>query len=296
MSSEETRTDIIIRTTAEKAAFRVVAIDLTQTANEMGTRQGAEAWTLAMLAEASIASLLLSSALKHPGTVSFKAEFSGDISYVMADSTPNGVVRSKIPHEEIDACGDFELVLSPQTIRVKKYDDQAKLLSEGVVEMSNPEISKSLATYYLQSEQTKSAVGIATRLKEGTTKELDFAVGFLVEAFPDIDEKTTTILEQVISNMKPFSAFSTETGYDINGMIDELYGPYTPVVHATREPTFQCFCSKERSISSLKALSSDEITDVISKGDDTEVVCEFCRKKYTFTTQDVHDYIHGARN
>ncbi|MGL1934337.1 MAG: Hsp33 family molecular chaperone HslO [Fibrobacterales bacterium] len=295
MSETTHRKDTIIRSTAEKAPFRVVVIDFTRTANKIGAIQGAEAWTLSLLAESSIASLMLSSSLKDNGTVSFKAEFSGDISYVMADSTPAGLVRAKIPHEEIDAAGDFELLLSPQTLRVKKYNKEAKLLSEGIVEMTHPEISKSLAAYYLNSEQTKSAVGIATKLKEGTTKELEYAVGFLVEAFPDIDDKTTAILEQVIVNMKPFDDFSTAEGYDIEGLLNELYGPFTPVIHATRDPVFQCFCSKDRSLNSLQALSKNDIADIVTKGEDTEIICDFCRTQYLFTPTEIEEYFKGAK-
>jgi len=46
------------------------------------------------MAEVSVASLLLSSGLKFPGTVSLRVDMDGDLRFAQADSTPQGLIRA----------------------------------------------------------------------------------------------------------------------------------------------------------------------------------------------------------
>ncbi|MBR6317039.1 MAG: Hsp33 family molecular chaperone HslO, partial [Fibrobacter sp.] len=85
--------DRIIRATGKKAPFRLIVVDLTATMNEIGKKHNAQGFALKLLAENSIASIFLSASLKFPGTVSFTTRFSGEITLVQSDSTPQGLVR-----------------------------------------------------------------------------------------------------------------------------------------------------------------------------------------------------------
>jgi molecular chaperone Hsp33 len=281
--------DIILRCTGEKAALRFVMIDLTTTANLIGQKHGAEAWALAAMAETAIASLFLSSALKSQGSVSVRAEFSGDISLVQADSTPMGLIRAMIPKEELDKIGDFELMLIPQLLKVKKTNEKGKQLSEGIVEMVSDRMGRNLATFLLQSEQVRSAVGIEARPNQQNPKVLDYAIGFMVEAFPDIDEKTTLIMEQCVTSLPALSEFFDGQYYDLRGLLDQLSGPFAVQIHREIVPQAYCPCSRERSLASLKSFGAKELKAMIDTGRDLEVICDFCRTNYQITPEELRN-------
>ena len=70
-----TTTDRIIRATGKRTPMRLVLADITHTMNQIGAKHKASAYSLKLLAETAVGSLLLSSSLKFPGTVSLKISF-----------------------------------------------------------------------------------------------------------------------------------------------------------------------------------------------------------------------------
>ena len=191
MTDMETDRDRIVRATGETAELRFVLADLTRAANAIADYHGAQAFARILLGETMTSSVLLASGLKGNGTVQVKFQFSGDFSYATADSTPMGLIRAMVPQEDIRRLGEFEPLLSPQIMTVRKLSDRGVPLSEGIVEMPSENIGPCTAFYLLQSEQTKSAVGIKAKANPQGTALL-FCGGFLVEALPKADEKTDT--------------------------------------------------------------------------------------------------------
>jgi molecular chaperone Hsp33 len=286
--------DVIIRATAEKAPLRFVLADITQTMNEIGATHNAEAWSLCMMAEAAVASLFLSSSLKMAGTASLQAVFSGDINLIQADTTPMGLIRAMIPLEDIERVGDFEPLLSPQVLKVRKFNEHGKVVSESIIEITSSKMGKNLARFLLQSEQTRSAVGIEAAPNPENPKELLYAVGFMVEAFPDIEEHTTYIIEEVIRTLPPFkSYYHPEQGYDIKGLLEGVSGPFAVQVLKEIEPKAFCPCSKVRSLHSIKLLDKKELKELIRQQDELEVTCDFCRKTYFITAEEINQILNS---
>jgi len=283
--------DLILRATATNAPFRFVLIDLTHISNAIGAQHGARAHCLSLLAEASIASLLLSSGLKFPGTISMQVGFSGDLSMVQADSTPMGLVRAMIPFEEIQKAGDFELLLSPQRIKVRKLNEKAKLVQESIVDAASTSMSANLSAYMLQSEQTKSGVGIHSRTNDKDDRKLDYAIGFLVEAYPGADEKQLNIMDMVIRDLPPMQNFMTADGFQLKGLLDQLSGPFETEIIREITPNAYCPCSKVRTLENISTLPSKELNDLIQEGDDLEVTCDFCRATYTVTLLELREIL-----
>ena len=181
--------DRIIRATGKKTPFRLIVVDLTATMNEIGKKHNAQGFALKLLAENSIASIFLSASLKFPGTVSFTTRFSGEITLVQSDSTPQGLVRAMIPQPELQAVGGNEPALIPQSVRVVKLNEQGKRVHESIIEAPAVSMGQNLATYLLQSEQIRSAVGIEAAFNKEDPSKLDYAAGFYIEAFPDLEDK-----------------------------------------------------------------------------------------------------------
>lgn len=291
------KTDRIIRATGKKTPMRLVLVDITETMNIIGKKHNASAYSLKLLAETAIGSLFLSSSLKFQGTVCLKIIFSGDISFVQADTTPQGLIRAMIPQNEIQKNKHFEPALLHQSVEVIKLNDKGKRLQESVVEAAGESIGRNIAAYLLQSEQTRSAVGIEAQINANDPTKLDYAVGFMVEAFPDLEDRDIAIMEQVVLNLPPFlKMFNSENGYfSLPTLLDQLAGPYDIEVVKEIEPSFYCPCSKVRTLSSLSTLSNDDLEHLIADKQDLEIICDFCREKYIISPEDIEDILKNRK-
>jgi molecular chaperone Hsp33 len=292
MTDREADKDRIIRATGETAELRFVLVDLTRAANAIADFHGAQAFARILLGETMAASILLASGLKGNGTVQVRFQFSGDFSYATADSTPMGLIRAMVPQEDIRRLGDFEPLLSPQLMTVRKLSDRGVPLSEGIVEMPSEHIGPCTAFYLLQSEQTKSAVGIKAKA-DPQGASLTFCGGFLVEALPKADEKTLAIMEQVVRSLPPLEEYARGDGpgLDLARLLDDLAGPFAHRVHREIPVLPFCPCSEEGMFKALQGLGRDELEEIAIKGENTELHCDYCRKRYVATAAQIRSLL-----
>lgn len=277
--------DRIIRATGEIAEVRFVLVDATQAANVICDFHNARAFARILLGETMISSLILASGLKGNGTVSVKFQFSGDFSYATADATPLGLLRGMIPAEDIRSLGEFEPMLSPQLMNVKKLNDKGLVTSEGIVEMPSENVGPATAFYLLQSEQTRSAVGIKARCNAGGTR-LDFCAGFLVEALPKVDEKTLAIMEQVVRSLPTLETYHRPGGdFDLQSLLEDLGGPFQYRIHQEIPVRPFCPCSESGVLKALSGLGREELEEIALSGESTELHCDYCRKRYVATPE-----------
>jgi molecular chaperone Hsp33 len=283
--------DRIIRATGETAELRFVLLDATDAANTIANYHGAKAFARILLGEAVCSSLLLASGLKSNGTVQVRFKFSGDFPFVTADSTPMGLVRGMLPAEDVRSIGEFEPLLSPQTMTVRKLNEKGIPISEGIVEMPSERIGPSTAFYMLQSEQIKSAVGILAKANpEGTL--LEFCGGFLLEAFPKADEKTIAIMEQAVRDLPPMDSYHRPGGgLDLERLLDDLAGPFKYTIH--REIPVQpfCPCSEAGVLKAMTGLPREELEEIVFKNETTELHCDYCRKRYIATPEQIRNLL-----
>ncbi|MBO6215213.1 MAG: Hsp33 family molecular chaperone HslO, partial [Lachnospiraceae bacterium] len=60
------------------------------------------------------------------------------------------------------------------------------------------------------------------------------------------------------------------------------------------ETGFKCDCSRERIERSLIALPAEDVREMIDDGKPIEVRCQFCCKKYEFTTTELEGLLTAA--
>ncbi len=283
--------DRIIRATGKKTPFRLVVVDLTATMNEIGKFHNAQGFALKLLAENSIASIFLSASLKFPGTVSLTTRFSGEITRIQSDSTPQGLVRAMIPQPELEAVGGNEPALLPQSVSVVKLNELGKRVHESIIEAPSVSMGQNLATYLLQSEQIRSAVGIEAAFNKEDPSKLDYAAGFYIEAFPDLEDKDINLIEVIVQNLPKFKDMNTPEGYNLDELLDQLRGPYEIDIVKEIDPKPYCPCSRERTVATLATLPLKDLKELEAEGKDLEVICDFCRTKYQVTVADLRDII-----
>jgi molecular chaperone Hsp33 len=271
--------DIIIRATGKRAPLRFVLVSIKDAMNEIGSKHEAKGSALKFMAETAAASLMLSSGLKFPGTVSLRMDMDGDLSLAQVDSTPQGLLRAMIPQKDLQKIGANEPLIIPQKLTAIQLNEKSQRVKESVVEAPSVQMGVNLTAYLRQSEQTKSAAGILAKTSEESVSKLDFAMGFLVEAYPNAGIKELEIMDTVVRNLPSLKTFY-DGEYKIQSLLDELRGPYDIDIVKEIVPRAYCPCSRARVIASLLSLHECEVKDIRQKNEVLDVVCDFCRTHY----------------
>ena len=271
--------DIIIRATGKQVPLRFVLVSIKDAMNEIGAKHEAKGFALEFMADTAAASLLLSSGLKFPGTVSLRMDMDGDLSCAQADSTPQGLLRAMIPQNDLQRAGADKPFINPQKLTVIQLNEKSQRVKESIVEAPSVQMGVNLTAYLRQSEQTKSGAGILAKASEENPSELDFAMGFLIEAYPDAETKDLEIMDKVVRHLPGLKTYY-DGEYNILNLLDELRGPYDVDIVKEIAPKAYCPCSRERVITSLSSLHECEVKDIRQKNEVLDVVCDFCRTHY----------------
>ncbi|MDQ3282167.1 MAG: Hsp33 family molecular chaperone HslO [Acidobacteriota bacterium] len=278
----ETR-DRIIQGMAADGHFRVIAAQTTtavETAREILDLApvAAEALGRAMTGALLLARILDKDVRKQYVTLRFDGN--GPLGTVIADGTVAGNVRGYVANPvPQDPALDVESAIGTGSLTVvrgtppagKPYTSQILLAGNG--------IATDLTRYLMRSEQIASAVllGVLNR-RDGVAA----AGGMIIQAFPHAPEEAISAMEKTVREAPALSklletmpieqavaAVLQGTGYK---QVDA--GHSVPVAYA-------CQCTRERALAPLALLGIDELQDMAAEGG-TEVVCQFCGRKYQF--------------
>jgi len=145
-------------------------------------------------------------------------------------------------------------------------------------------VAQELTSYLARSEQIASAVllGVMNR-REGVAA----AGGIIVQAFPHTTDASIEQMEQRIREAPPLSTLLEKM--PIEGVVATvLQGlDYKQIDESFNVPlSYSCRCSRERALAPLALFGREELQEMIDE-DGTEVVCQWCGRKYEFTAEDL---------
>jgi molecular chaperone Hsp33 len=280
--------DRIIQGMAGDGDFRVLAAQTTiavDTAREILDLApvAADALGRAMTGSLLLARLLDKDVRNQYVTLRF--EGNGPLGTVIADATVAGAVRGYVanpvpedPFLEVEpAIGNGMLTVVRGTPPAgKPYTSQILLGGNG--------IATDLTRYLMRSEQIASAVllGVMNR-RDGVAA----AGGIVIQAFPHAAEEAITLIEQRIKEAPPLSTLLEKLPIE-DVVATVLHGVNYKQIDAgyTVPVSYTCQCSRERALAPIALFGEDEIREMMDEGG-TEVVCQFCGRKYAFTADDL---------
>ena len=145
-------------------------------------------------------------------------------------------------------------------------------------------IAQELTRYLSMSEQMASAVllGVMNR-REGVAA----AGGIVVQAFPHTTPEAIQKVENRIRETPPLSTLLEKM--PIEDVVAQVFQglDYKQIDGSFNVPlSYRCSCSPERALAPIALFSKDEIQEMVDEGG-TEVVCQFCGRKYTFSRHDL---------
>ena len=156
----------------------------------------------------------------------------------------------------------------------------------GEVELQTGEIAEDLTYYFASSEQTPSVVGLGVLMNKDNT--VACAGGFFLQLMPDCPEDVIERIEQNIKDI-PSVTDMLSSGMTPEDILNRTLDGLNPEVTDTLTPKYLCNCSKERYAKGIMSLGKKDLDSLIAGGEDIEVVCRFCGKKYVFTADELKD-------
>ena len=217
--------------------------------------------------------------------VSLRFEGDGPLGTLIADGTNSGHVRGFVanPVPE-DPALDVESGIGNGKLTVvrgtppagKPYTSQLLLAGTG--------IATDLTRYLMNSEQIASAVllGVFNR-RDGVAS----AGGIIVQAFPHATDDAISAIERCIKEAPPLSTLLEKMEIeDVVATVFQGVG-YKQIDDGHAMPvSYTCHCTRDRALAPIALFGQDDLREMIDEGG-TEVVCQFCGRKYQFTADEL---------
>lgn len=280
--------DRLIQGMAGSGDFRVVAAQTTiavDTAREILDLSpvAADALGRAMTGALLLARLLAKDQRNQYVTLRF--EGNGPLGSVIADGNITGGVRGYVANPAPDdplldvprAIGSGRLTVIRGTPPTgKPYTSHMTLEGSGV--------AQDLTRFLLNSEQIASAVllGVLNR-RDGVAA----AGGIVIQAFPHASESSIAKVEQAIREAPPLSTLLDKMPIEdvvatvLQGVDYKQIDEHRPVPVA-----YTCQCTRERAIAPLALFAREELATMIEEGG-TEIVCQFCGRRYAISAEEI---------
>jgi molecular chaperone Hsp33 len=282
-------TDSVLRAITDDGAFRVIACDTTATVRAAIAAQRPGSLDLARLfGDLLTGAILVRESMAPENRLQVILQGDDPRTRMIADTHPDGSARGLV---QLPAGTHAMPIAAKGLLRVSRTLANGKL-HDGVVAVPTTAtgISAAYMAYMQESEQVVTMIAIGSHFANG---EVVAAGGYMVQLLPELAEGPLMVMTERLKDFEDIVPMLARGQAEPSVLLAEtLYGmPYTTV--GSREINFGCRCSSERLAQSLASLPRADIESLAAEGKPLEIECDYCRKAYEFTTQELHSLIDG---
>jgi len=153
------------------------------------------------------------------------------------------------------------------------------------VPLVSGEIGEDITSYYAVSEQIPTVCALGVLVDRDWS--IKAAGGYLIQLIPPVDESKIEFIEKNIKSMQSVTemlASNSMSAEDIalrglSGLGGEILDEW--------EISYKCDCSRSRTEELLVSLGREELQKLREAGEQIEVCCHFCDKKYYFEPDEI---------
>lgn len=146
------------------------------------------------------------------------------------------------------------------------------------------EIAEDVTAYYAASEQTPSVCALGV-LVDPESKDVIVAGGFIIQLLPGAMEDTIEKVERSIADIPAVTKMMTD-GLSPEEILRKVLKEFELDVLDEAEVEYKCNCTKQRVEKALIS-SGREALEEMAQDETTEVCCNFCEKKYHFSSAEI---------
>ncbi|WP_101758853.1 Hsp33 family molecular chaperone HslO [Oceanicoccus sp. KOV_DT_Chl] len=234
-----------------------------------------------LIGEFLAAVALLSATLKFEGTLTLQARSDGEIPLIMAEATSENDLRAIARGAEDARSNDFKTLLANGQLSITIEPKQGKRY-QGIVSLDGANLAECLEGYFQQSEQLSTRIWLSCDHQQ--------AAGMLLQELPASHNINPEQRQQQWQHLTQLA--DTITAAELLALpFDQiLYRLYHQEQVRIFDPTplqFKCSCSEQRTLSALRTLGQQELTEIIADQGSIEIHCEFCHQHYQFAQPDI---------
>ena len=286
--------DLIISASAPEAGFSIVAAITTDLVREAQRRHALSPTATAAVGRLTTGSALLAASLKGKERLSLQVAGDGPLGGVVADAWlideervgARGYAKNPLADVPLNERGKFDVsgAVGDGSLQVTKSFEVGQPYV-GVVPLYSGEIAEDIAAYLVNSEQIPSIVALGVLADPNGVKA---AGGLIAQLLPGADERAVATLEERALNMPPITKLIND-GADAHVLLHALAGGAELRSHRTIDVQFSCRCTRDKVEAALLGLGADELHKMARERTETEATCEFCKKMYVFTSDEVNE-------
>jgi len=268
--------DHVVRAITSDGAFRVIAVETTETARGVIASQKAEGPRAKLLAEMLTAAVLVRETMAPDLRVQGILQGDDPKTRIVADSFPDGTTRGLVQLRE-----GADVSLGERAVLQMMRTLHNGQIQQGMVQATESQgISGALMEYMQASEQVVSfaAVG-ALPSEDGVAR----AGGYVVQLLPEVGEGPLMVMTERLKDFPTIDELLAGGEATPDNLLREvLWGmPYDEVGRGTLR--FECRCSEERLLATLLSLPRADIRELVNgmvPGEVLEIDCDYCRRHY----------------
>jgi molecular chaperone Hsp33 len=289
--------DMMIRALTEDGFVRALAVNSTRLCERARKTQGSLPAATAALGRLLSAAVMLAGTIKEGERISLRLEGNGPVGSVFTQATPDGRVRGYVTNPLVNPPSKGNKLDVGRAVGTDGYLYVVRDLgmSEpyvGSVPLQSGEIGDDLAYYFAVSEQTPSAVGLGVQVQPDNS--VSAAGGYIIQPLPGAPEEIISRLEENIRQAPLPSDLVIAVREPEKILAILLDGLPWQVLERTA-PRFYCGCTRAKSRLALKALSLDDLTEMVTKGEPARVSCDFCAKTFEFPPEELQVILQKKR-
>ncbi|MDE2571719.1 MAG: Hsp33 family molecular chaperone HslO [bacterium] len=283
--------DQLVTTTAAGGSIRVRAAVTTSLVAEARERHDCAPTATAALGRLMTAAALMGGALKGQQRVALQIAGAGPMRNLVAEAFPSDDaigVRGMTPHPEIDlplnGKGKFDVggAVGRGVLQVTRSHESGQPYT-GIVDLVSGEIGEDIASYFANSEQTPSIVALGVL---AGPRGVIAAGGVIAELLPGAPAQTIDVLERSAAALPPVTGLVRD-GADAWAIAQALVGELAPKRLRAVPVRFACRCSRQKVEAAMRGLGAASLAEIVREGDSQRVTCDYCKRLYVLTPQEI---------
>lgn len=238
-----------------------------------------------LLGELLAAAVLLSSTIKHEGSVTMQIQGAGPVNLLVAEYTHEHTLRGVAQWQGDDVSGGFRALVGEGRFVINIDPGQGRNRYQSIVTISGDTVTDVLQAYLSQSEQ------LPTRLWLGSGA--DHVAGMLLQRMPggaqEGEDEDWNRVSQLAETITPAEL----TRLSNQEMLYRLFHEERLRLFEPQPVRFYCSCTRERVADMLRSLGEQELQQILAEQGEIAVNCQFCNQLYSFDKVDVES-LHAA--
>lgn len=288
-------TDRLLRGTYPDSNLRFAVCETGGLCSEGIARLNSDWITGWLLSEALTCATLLSVGLKDEERISLRWAYGGPVGTILADVNELSQVRGftqrlrLMPEiatleEAVGTGGKVSLVSSfPERVG-----------QTGITEAVFQDVTRDLSHFLSMSFQIETTLAVGLIIRPEEPIRLRAATGLLLQALPGCDLMFFNGVRELVEHAS-FRDWLESAPRRPEEVLERLGLPEPPSYLEEIAPAYACHCSREKVVTVLRMLDTNELQDMLEKDGQAEINCHFCAEHYHFSRSDLQALIEQCQ-